>query len=71
MPIPKLSLLARAEIDVLGRELTANATDVQSRIDVIILRAVMGENTEESRLVQLATVIAARAEKLCRERQRG
>ncbi len=70
MPIPKLSATARAELDAAGRELTTNATSAQSRVDVIMLRAVMGEKTEESRLIQLVGIIAARAEKLCRERQR-
>jgi len=70
MPIPKLSVLARAELDSVGRELTVNATSIQSKVDVIMLRAVMGEKNEESRLVQLATIMTARAEKLCRERQR-
>ena len=70
MPVPKLSILARADLESLGRELSVNATSIQSRVDVIMLRAVMGEKTEESRLVQLAIKMATRAEKLCRERQR-
>lgn len=70
MPVPKLSILARADLDSLGRELSVNATSIQSRVNVIMLRAVMGEKTEESRLVQLAIKMATRAEKLCRERQR-
>lgn len=70
MPIPKLSALTRAELDAVGRDLTINATSAQSRVDLIMLRAVMGEKTEESRLIQLATIMATRAEKLCRGRQR-
>lgn len=70
MPIPRLSSEARAVLDAIGRELTADASSVQSKVDVIVLRAVMGEETEEYKLLETVAVIAARAEKLCRERQR-
>jgi hypothetical protein len=70
MPIPKLSVIARADLDAAGRELTENATSAQLRVDAIMLRAVMGEKSEGIKLIQLNAILAARAEKLCRERQR-
>ncbi len=70
MPVPRISKTARALLDALGKELTMDAASVQSRIDVVVLGAIIGEKTEESRLLEIAAVLAGRAAKLNRERQR-
>jgi hypothetical protein len=70
MPIPKLPAVAQSELDAAGRELAPDSPSVQLRVDFIMLRAVIGEQTDERRLVELAAALAARAEKLRRDRQR-
>lgn len=70
MPIPKLSETAREALDSAGKELTADAPNTRSRIDVIVLHAVLGQEGDESRLLELAAIMAARANKLHRGRQR-
>lgn len=70
MPIPKLPEEARSALDAAGREMTPDATSIQLKADVVVLQAAIGEQTDESRLVKLAAMLAERAEKLRRERQR-
>jgi hypothetical protein len=70
MPFPKLSKKAQTALDLAGRDLNTDTTSAQSIIDVTILGAIIGEESNESRLLELAGILASRANKLNRERQR-
>jgi hypothetical protein len=70
LPVPVLSQAARGELAEAGKQLTRAANDVQSRIDAIVLDAVLAGTSSEASPAQLTRVLSERAQDLSSARQR-
>jgi hypothetical protein len=69
LAVPVLSDDARADLGAAGRQLTRTTTEVQSRIDAIVLDAVLTRTASLTSRVQLATALAERANNMSCARQ--
>ncbi len=69
LAIPVLSNEARADLAAAGRQLTSTTTEVQSRIDAIVLDAVLPRTASSASRVQLANALAERANNMSCARQ--
>jgi hypothetical protein len=69
LAVPVLSDDARADLAAAGRQLTRTTTEVQSRIDAIVLDAVLTRTASLTSRVQLATALAERANNMSCARQ--
>jgi hypothetical protein len=69
LPVPVLSDAAREELADAGRQLTKTTTEVQSRIDAIVLDALLPRTASLASRAQLAKALAERANNTSRARQ--
>jgi hypothetical protein len=68
--IPILSDVAKDDLDAAGKQLTKTSTDVQARVDAIVLNAVLS-HTSSPLALQLADTLAHRAHKMSCARKRA
>lgn len=70
VPVPVLSAAAKRDLEQAGRQLTRDAANVQSRIDGIVLGAVLDGASDDVSALHLAQAMTERARSLSAARQR-
>jgi hypothetical protein len=71
LAVPILSSEAKLNLDAAGKQLTRSTTEVQSRIDAIVLGAVLPQTSSPASRLQLAQALAEHAHNMSCARQRA